>query len=68
MLTPCRPGMSKVYTAEEVAKHNKPDDCWVIINEQVLNVTDFLPDHPGGKNAILLCTQLSAARVLRSVL
>jgi succinate dehydrogenase/fumarate reductase flavoprotein subunit len=42
------------YTAEEVAKHNKPDDCWVIVNGQVLDVTEFLPDHPGGKKAILI--------------
>ena len=27
------------FTKEEVAKHNKPDDCWVIIDGQVLDVT-----------------------------
>ncbi|KAG0170480.1 hypothetical protein DFQ28_001724 [Apophysomyces sp. BC1034] len=42
------------YTADEVAKHNKDDDCWVIVNGQVLDVTNFLPDHPGGKKAILI--------------
>ncbi|KAG9103070.1 hypothetical protein FRC06_000309 [Ceratobasidium sp. 370] len=42
------------YTIEEVAKHNKKDDCWVIIDGQVLDVTKFLPDHPGGEKAILL--------------
>ncbi|KAI8373211.1 FAD binding domain-containing protein [Radiomyces spectabilis] len=42
------------YTLEEVAKHNKADDCWVIVNGQVLDVTDFLSEHPGGKKAILL--------------
>lgn len=42
------------YTLEDVAKHNKPDDCWVVVNGQVLDVTDFLPDHPGGKKAILI--------------
>ncbi|KAI8969979.1 FAD binding domain-containing protein [Mycotypha africana] len=42
------------YTLEDVAKHNKPDDCWVVVNGQVLDVTNFLPDHPGGKKAILI--------------
>ncbi|CAE6530105.1 unnamed protein product, partial [Rhizoctonia solani] len=42
------------YTAAEVAKHNKKDDCWVIIDGQVLDVTEFLADHPGGEKAILL--------------
>ncbi|ORY07221.1 cytochrome b5, partial [Basidiobolus meristosporus CBS 931.73] len=39
---------------EEVAKHNTKEDCWVIVNGQVLDVTKFLPDHPGGAKAILL--------------
>ncbi|KAF9219558.1 Flavocytochrome c [Gyrodon lividus] len=42
------------YTAADVAKHNKKDDIWVIVNGQVLDVTSFLPDHPGGEKAILL--------------
>ncbi|KAF4649364.1 hypothetical protein FOL47_002151, partial [Perkinsus chesapeaki] len=41
------------YTKEEVAKHHTENDCWVIINGQVLNVTKFLPEHPGGKLAIM---------------
>ncbi|CAD7926402.1 unnamed protein product [Amoebophrya sp. A25] len=40
-------------TLEEVAKHTSEDDCWVVVNGDVLDVTEFLPDHPGGKLAIL---------------
>jgi len=43
-----------MFDTAEVAKHNKEDDCWVIINNEVYNVTDFLEDHPGGKEAIML--------------
>lgn len=45
---------TKEFTTAEVAKHNKKDDVWVIVNGQVLDVTSFLPDHPGGEKAILL--------------
>ncbi|ORX94242.1 Flavocytochrome c [Basidiobolus meristosporus CBS 931.73] len=44
----------KEYSLEEVAKHNTEKDCWVAVNGQVLDVTDFLSDHPGGKKSILL--------------
>lgn len=27
------------YTMEDVAKHNKKDDCWVVVDGQVLDVT-----------------------------
>lgn len=38
---------------EEVAKHNTKGDCWVVVAGQVLNVTNFLKDHPGGELAII---------------
>lgn len=47
-------GGASVFSVEEVAKHNKKDDCWVIVDGKVLDVTSFLPDHPGGEKAILL--------------
>ncbi|SGZ49215.1 CIC11C00000003737 [Sungouiella intermedia] len=44
---------SKEFTPEEVAKHNKEDDCWVIVKNVVLDLTSFLNDHPGGKESIV---------------
>merc|ERR1719506_1609660 len=40
-------------TMAEVAKHTTKTDCWVVVSDQVLNVTKFLGEHPGGELAIL---------------
>jgi alkylation response protein AidB-like acyl-CoA dehydrogenase len=45
--------MSKQFSASEVAAHNSADDCWIIIDNKVYDVTKFLKFHPGGKNVIL---------------
>lgn len=33
-------------TLADVAKHNKTDDAWVVINGRVLDVTDWIHKHP----------------------
>merc|ERR1712066_380402 len=40
-------------TMAEVAKHTTKTDCWVVVRGEVLNVTSFLSQHPGGELAIL---------------
>jgi cytochrome b involved in lipid metabolism len=37
------------YTLAEVAEHNTETDCWLIIENQVYDVTNFIGMHPGGK-------------------
>jgi len=38
----------KEYTLDDVAKHTTEEDCWVVVNGEVLAVSSFLDDHPGG--------------------
>ncbi|RSH77748.1 uncharacterized protein EHS24_002806 [Apiotrichum porosum] len=36
----------------EVAKHNTPEDCWVVLEGKVYDLTAFAQIHPGGSNII----------------
>lgn len=39
----------KTYTNEEVLKHNKIDDCWIIIYNKIFDITNFMKkNHSGG--------------------
>lgn len=40
-------------TGAQVEKHNNKDDCWVIVHGRAYDVTEFLPEHPGGSKIIL---------------
>lgn len=39
--------MSKTFTKDDVASHNKPDSLWVVIDEDVYDLTKFQDEHPG---------------------
>ena len=41
------------YSVEEVAFHNNENDAWIIINDDVYDITDFLEEHPGGKMILI---------------
>jgi DNA-binding beta-propeller fold protein YncE len=41
------PEGEKIYTAAEVAAHNKVDDCWDVIDGLVFDMTEASKSHPG---------------------
>lgn len=43
----------RYLTMDEVRQHNSQDDCWVVIEDGVYNVTKWMKSHPGGALPIL---------------
>lgn len=44
---------NKLVSAKLVAEHNTPEQCWIVVDNQVWDVSDFLEDHPGGSSSKL---------------
>ncbi|KAF5346943.1 hypothetical protein D9758_010143 [Tetrapyrgos nigripes] len=44
--------MSKQFTFEQVAKHNKSGDLWIIVDSKVYDLSWFADLHPGGPNVL----------------
>jgi len=45
---------SITLSVEEIAKHNKQTDCWILINGKVYNITSYFGSHPGGSGTMAL--------------
>ncbi len=58
---------TKEFTLAEVQKHNKPDDCWIIVNGEVIDATTYLRDHPGGRAAIMVYAGADASAAFHDV-
>ncbi|KAJ5579860.1 uncharacterized protein N7459_005845 [Penicillium hispanicum] len=44
--------MSKTFSKEEVASHSKGDSLYIVIDEDVYDVSKFQDEHPGGKKIL----------------
>ncbi|WRT68158.1 uncharacterized protein IL334_005133 [Kwoniella shivajii] len=54
---------SRLISFQEVQKHTSKGDCWVVINGNVYDVTEFLSQHPGGEAIILKNAGKDATRI-----
>lgn len=45
--------MTNIYTAEEIARHNREEDLWIVMNRKVYDLTKFLKEHPGGEEVLV---------------
>lgn len=56
-----------VYTADEVARHDNIDDLWVVMNGKVYDLTQFVNEHPGGEEVLLLSAGKDATDCFDSI-
>ena len=43
----------KIYSLDEIAKHNDASSLWIVLNDKVYDVTEFADEHPGGGDVLL---------------
>lgn len=57
----------KEMTEDEVAKHNTLDDCWIIMDGAVYDVTPYMRDHPGGLDPIGVYAGRDASKAFHDI-
>jgi len=45
------------FSLSDVAKHNNENDCWLVIDGKVYDVTSYIEKHPGGGVIANYCGQ-----------
>ncbi|XP_030766124.1 cytochrome b5 isoform X1 [Sitophilus oryzae] len=45
--------MVQEYTKAQVRDHNKKESVWVLVHNDIYDVTAFLNEHPGGEEVLL---------------
>jgi L-lactate dehydrogenase (cytochrome) len=41
----------KMVSMEEIQKHASEQDCWIVVDDVVWDITEFIPSHPGGNES-----------------
>jgi hypothetical protein len=58
--------MSKSFSQSEVASHNKTSDLYIIVDEDVYDLTKFQDEHPGTSSLPLFFTLLIGLTLVKA--
>ncbi|HRE71643.1 MAG: cytochrome b5 domain-containing protein [Candidatus Accumulibacter sp.] len=64
--TPQPVASGEFQALSEVARHKTPDDCWMAINDQVYDLSNYLPDHPSEPEVIVAWCGREASEAYRT--
>ncbi|GAA0176548.1 oxidoreductase [Lithospermum erythrorhizon] len=59
--------MEEVFTLSQVARHNLKQDCWLVIDGKVFDVTKFLEEHPGGEDVLIEYSGTDATKAFEDI-
>ncbi|PSN60701.1 hypothetical protein BS50DRAFT_563326 [Corynespora cassiicola Philippines] len=54
-------------SVEEIKAHSSEQDCWIVVDDVVWDITEFVPKHPGGKDIIYRHAGLDASSAYSAV-
>jgi cytochrome b involved in lipid metabolism len=57
--------MAKTFSKDDVASHGKGDSLWIVIDEDVYDVSKFQDEHPGKSCLVQLEASDAAANIRR---
>ncbi|KDP41647.1 hypothetical protein JCGZ_16054 [Jatropha curcas] len=57
----------RVFTLSQVAQHKSNKDCWIVIDGRVIDVTNFLEEHPGGEEVLLESAGKDATKEFKDI-
>lgn len=60
-------GRMRQFTLAEVRAHRREDDCWMVCNGRVYNVTPYMLFHPGGTKELMKGAGKDATKLLRDI-
>lgn len=57
----------KHYSRLEISKHANEKSLWIILNGHVYDMTDFIKEHPGRREALLRYAGKDATHMFNSI-